>query len=80
MITVGGVLLQDADLQGEGAFPVAVAGPFLEIVEERDLCPEKGTTNHHVHFLDQEAGPGQTRENNMAAFNCVQMMGKIFVF
>lgn len=81
MITVGGVLLQDADLQGGGAFHVAVAGPFLEIVGEKDLCPEKGTINHHAHFLDQEAVPGQTRGSNVAAaFNCVQMILERFCF
>lgn len=81
MITVEGVLLQGADHQDGGAFHVAVVGPFLEIVGGRDLYPEIEIISRLAHFLDQEADPGQMRENNMNAFNTVQMtLERMFFF
>lgn len=69
------------DHQDGGAFHVAVVGPFLEIVGGRDLYPEIEIISRLAHFLDQEADPGQMRENNMNAFNTVQMtLERMFFF
>ena len=63
MIIGEGVLHLAADLQDGEASPVAGAGPFLEIGEERDHFLGREITSRPVLSLGLVADPGQMKGN-----------------
>lgn len=63
MIIIGGVLHLATDLQEGEASLTAVAGPFLEIGEEKDHCLGREITSRPDPSLGLVADLGQMKEN-----------------